>query len=279
MCTKCGRQLELIGKEKIKVENVTKEFQHGKNNKFYTKNWFMWLMMVVYPPIGIFFMWKFHDKMKKNTKIILTIAFSLFFILTVAVNRNKKVTIGSNSKSASNITKRNKANKIRVIDFSGMQENEISDWCKEKNLSCVFKKEYSDNITKGGFIKQSVKATEQIPEGSEIVVIYSLGNEPTEEQKSALKSTEFYIKTMHMSKQKTFDQLVSKYGEKFDSDTAKYAVDNIECDWNQNALETAKYYRSTMNMSKQRIYDQLISKYGDNFTKDEAKYAVNHLDD
>ena len=81
VCTKCGRQLELIGKEKIKVENVTKEFQHGKNNKFYTKNWFMWLMMVVYPPIGIFFMWKFHDKMKKNTKIILTSAFSLFFIL------------------------------------------------------------------------------------------------------------------------------------------------------------------------------------------------------
>lgn len=281
ICPKCGRQIKLIEKEKIQIENTVEEPQYDETSKFYSQVWFMWLMIIFFPPVGIFLMWKFHNEMNKNTKIALTVTFSLFFLIIIsAINSNKKTTTNNNSNSTSiNNTTSNKVNNIEVIDFSNMQENDISAWCKEKNLDCVFEKEYSDSIAKDGFIKQSVKATEQVPEGSKITVTYSLGKEPTAEQKSALKSAETYAKTMHMSKKKIYEQLTSQYGEKFDANAAQYAVDNIECDWNENALETAKNYRNTMSMSKQKIYDQLISNYGEKFTKDEAKYAIDHLDD
>lgn len=280
VCKKCGRQLKLIEKEKIQIENIMKESHYDETGEFYTQVWFMWLMAIILPPIGIFLMWKFHDEIKKNTKIILTVIFSSLFLIIISVaTSNKKTNDNNSSSNPTSTATNNQVNTVEIIDFSGMQEHEISTWCKERNLDCIFKKEYSNSIAKNNFIKQSIKATERVPEKSKITVTYSLGKEPTEEQKSALESAKTYAETMHMSKQKIYEQLTSKYGEKFDEDSAKYAVDNIEYDWNKNALETAKTYRNTMHMSKQKIYEQLTSKYGEKFTEDEAKYAIDHLND
>lgn len=99
------------------------------------------------------------------------------------------------------------------------------------------------------------------------------------EHKSALNKATMYAKTMHMSKQGVYDQLVSEYGEKFSADAAQYAIDNIKADWNANALVKAKTYQDTMNMSPSSIHDQLTSAYGEKFTKAEADYAIQHLND
>lgn len=97
------------------------------------------------------------------------------------------------------------------------------------------------------------------------------------EYKNALKKAEIYSKTMHMSKQAIYDQLVSEYGENFPAEAAQYAIDNIKADWNQNALKKAKTYQETMSMSNQAIYNQLISEYGEKFTTEEAQYAIDNL--
>ena len=97
------------------------------------------------------------------------------------------------------------------------------------------------------------------------------------EYKSALNKAMMYAKTMQMSKQGVYDQLVSEYGEKFSADAAKYAIDNMKVDWNANALAKAKTYQNTMNMSPSAIHDQLTSSYGEKFTKAEADYAIQHL--
>lgn len=97
------------------------------------------------------------------------------------------------------------------------------------------------------------------------------------EYKSALNKATMYAKTMHMSKQGVYDQLVSEYGEKFSADAAQYAIDNMKADWNANALAKAKTYQNTMNMSPSAIHDQLTSAYGEKFTKAEADYAIQHL--
>lgn len=99
---------------------------------------------------------------------------------------------------------------------------------------------------------------------------------PTE-YKSALKKAEIYDETMHMSKAGLYDQLVSEYGEKFSKEAARYAIDNIDADWNYNALKKAESYQETMAMSPSAIYDQLISDYGEKFTKQEAQYAIDNL--
>ena len=100
---------------------------------------------------------------------------------------------------------------------------------------------------------------------------------PTE-YKNALKKAYQYSSIMHMSKQGIYDQLTSEYGEGFPEDTAQYAVDNIDVDWEANALVKAKDYSDTMHMSKRGIFDQLISEYGEKFTEDEAQYAVNNVE-
>lgn len=279
VCPKCGRQLKVVKKEEISASEKSSEAKYDETSKFYTKAWFMWVMLIIFAPVGIFLMWKFHSEMKKNTKIILTVVFAILF-LTIAFGGNSDETTTNNDSSNSNSNTNTVSKvKVEVIDFSGMSESEILTWCKEKNLNCDFKREYSDTVAKDGYIKQSVNATEQVTEGSKITVTYSLGKEPTTEQKNALRKAESYAKTMYMSKQGIYDQLTSEYGEGFDKEAAQYAIDNIEWDWNANALAKAKSYRDTMSMSKNRIYDQLISQYGEKFTKEEAQYAIDHLDD
>ena len=272
VCPKCGRQLQTIKKEEVNTNSIDEK---DDNTKFYTQTWFMWVMLIFFAPVGIFFMWKFHPEMKKNTKIILTIIFVIFFLLVFSSSDNSETSTGSGNSDKPNVSEK----MVEIIDFSSMSESEILTWCNENNLNCNFKREYSDTLAKDAFIKQSVDATMQVNEGSKITITYSLGKEPTTEQKNALKKAESYAKLMHMSKKGIYDQLISEYGEGFDKESAQYAIDNLEWDWNANALEKAKSYRDTLHMSKKAIYDQLISEYGEQFTKSEAQYAIDHLED
>ena len=98
------------------------------------------------------------------------------------------------------------------------------------------------------------------------------------EYRSALKKAKSYSDNMHMSKAGIYDQLTSEYGEKFTSEAAQYAIDNVEADWNKNALEKAKSYQENMSMSPAAIRDQLTSEYGEKFTEEEADYAISHLE-
>ena len=97
------------------------------------------------------------------------------------------------------------------------------------------------------------------------------------EYRNALHKAENYSKMMHMSKQRIYDQLTSEYGEKFDSEAAQNAIDNLNADYNQNALKCGENYKKTMHMSKARIYDQLTSENGEKFTAEEAQYAIDHI--
>ena len=235
VCPKCGRQLKVVKKEEASSSEKSSETKYDESSKFYTKTWFMWVMLIFFAPVGIFLMWKFHPEMKKNTKIILTIVFAILF-LAIAFGGNSDETTTNNDSSNSNSNTNTVSKvKVEVIDFSGMSESEILTWCKEKNLNCDFKREYSDTVAKDGYIKQSVNATEQVTEGSKITVTYSLGKEPTTEQKNALRKAESYAKTMHMSKQGIYDQLTSDAGDKFSPEAAQYAVDNLKANYNENA--------------------------------------------
>lgn len=198
-----------------------------------------------------------------------------FWIIIVVI----LVIIACQGGNTDNSTSKNKKIEVVVVDFSSMNKAEIESWCETNKIKCNIKEEYSDTITKGLFISQSVETDKTIYQGDKITVTYSLGKEPSTEYKNALKKAESYSKNMHMSKQGIYNQLTSEYGEKFPADAAQYAIDNMEADWNNNALQKAKSYQNTMNMSKQRIYSQLISEYGEKFTKEEAQYAIDHLDD
>ena len=99
------------------------------------------------------------------------------------------------------------------------------------------------------------------------------------EYSAALEKAKSYNSWANMSKKRLYKQLTSKYGEKFQSDAAQYAIDHLNADYKSNALAKAKSYRKWFKNSKSAIYNQLVSPYGEEFTEEEANYAIQHLDD
>jgi len=95
------------------------------------------------------------------------------------------------------------------------------------------------------------------------------------EHRQALMMAEQYLKTMPFSKQGLYDQLTSEAGNKFPSEAAQYAVDNVKTDWKENAAKAAANYLKIMPMSKDELVEQLSSSAGDKYTLEEAQYGVN----
>ncbi len=271
VCPMCGRQVDVVNKKNEDAANTDKISVSTGKQKFYEQVWFMWVLLIIFAPIGIFFMWKFHPEMKKKIKIILTIVFAIFFLIIAFSGNNGSDSVSDYGKS--------KKIEVKVIDFSTMEKANIESWCSENKINCNITSQYSDTVEKGSFISQSVEANAKIYEDGRITIVFSLGKKPPIEYTNALKKAESYSRTLNMSKKGIYDQLISEYGEQFSVDAAQYAIDNIEADWNANALAKAKSYQSTLNMSKNAIYDQLISQHGEQFTKEEAQYAIDHLND
>lgn len=232
-----------------------------EKKKFYLQNWFMYLCLIVFAPLGIFILWKFHPEMKKSQRIILTVVFVIVFVIIYSG------LLGGGAEKV----------KVQVADFSTMTNAESDSWCDENKMDCRISTEYSDTVATGQLISQSIEKDKTVYQGDKIELVYSLGKEVSTEYKNALTKAGQYSEIMHMSKQGIYDQLVSDYGEQFPADAAQYAIDNLQADWNANALAKGKEYASTMHMSKQGVYDQLVSSYGEKFTAEEAQYAIDNL--
>ncbi len=192
------------------------------------------------------------------------------------------ISIGNSSNNTTLPTgsyEKNAAVEVTIADFNTMTRDEAKIWLDNNKINGKITDDYSNTVSKGSLVSQSISANTVAHEGDNITLVYSLGKKPTTEEKNALKKAESYSQTMHMSKAKIYEQLTSEYGEGFTAEAAQYAIDNIQADWNANALSKAKSYQTTMSMSKSAIYKQLTSEYGEGFTAEEAQYAIDHLDD
>lgn len=178
--------------------------------------------------------------------------------------------------TSNNNYEKNNSVEVTIVDFSTMSKEETKTWMDTNKLNGKITEEYSNDIPKGNFVSQSISANTVVHQGDKITIVYSLGKEPTTEEKNALKKAETYSDTLHMSKQGIYNQLTSSV-EGFTKEAAQYAIDNIEADWNKNALEKAKSYQTSMSMSSKAIYNQLTSSV-EGFTKSEAQYAIDNLD-
>ncbi len=56
-----------------------------QKEKFYKKLWFMWLLIVFLPPIGIIFMWVTKKEMKAGKKVLITIVGLLWWLICSAI--------------------------------------------------------------------------------------------------------------------------------------------------------------------------------------------------
>ena len=63
-----------------------------EKKRFYQKKWFLWLWLIVLPPVGIILLWTVHKTMKKKIKVILSVVFALWFIISIGTNNNSSNT-------------------------------------------------------------------------------------------------------------------------------------------------------------------------------------------
>lgn len=158
--------------------------------------------------------------------------------------------------------------KITIIDFSDMSFEEINTWCTDNNLVCIKSTDFSDNISTGSFISQSVTFGEQVPEGKQLQVIYSKGSKPTTGQSNALKSAESYLKFSSFSYKGLVGQLEF---EGYPSDDIQWVMNNIEVDWFDQAFKSAKSYLKFSSFSLDSLIGQLEFE---GFTKEEATFGA-----
>lgn len=93
----------------------------------------------------------------------------------------------------------------------------------------------------------------------------------TVSQKNAVRKAEMYLKTMAFSRDGLVQQLEF---EKYPTEDAIYAVDNITVDWNEQAAKKAKQYLDSMPFSRDDLIRQLEFE---KFTNEQAVYGVSKV--
>ena len=96
-----------------------------KNNKFYNSNWFMWLTLIFFAPVGIFLMWK-NNRFNKPLRSILSVVFAFIFIVAVTTDPAETSTGNTENKNivASDMAKQNDSteeNKPKETDIKSSE--------------------------------------------------------------------------------------------------------------------------------------------------------------
>lgn len=96
-------------------------------------------------------------------------------------------------------------------------------------------------------------------------------DDTTVSQKNALRSAETYLSFTGMSESGLEKQLIA---EGYPKEDAKWAVKEVDADWNEQAVKSAETYLKVTSLSHKRLVEQLT--YG-GFTKKQAEYAASEV--
>lgn len=58
-----------------------------EKKKFYQAKWFLWLWLILFPPVGIILLWVCHKEMKQVSRVILSVVFVIWFIILMAATQ------------------------------------------------------------------------------------------------------------------------------------------------------------------------------------------------
>jgi len=101
------------------------------NQKFYEKDWFLWVCLIFIAPVGIFLLWK-NGKFNKKIRIALTAVFCIWFIVALAT--------GGKTKTPQDTTTANKP-EVKQTETTEKKETPKKEW-KPKELAELGKPYY-----------------------------------------------------------------------------------------------------------------------------------------
>lgn len=189
--------------------------------RWYQKNWFMWLIMVIFFPIGLFLLWK-YSSYKKSTKAIITIV--IIGLIAISGSNPKNQTTNSSTTAQQTQTKPSDAEK-KLDAAPKKEEVKVS----QENKNALKKAEMYGNtmhMSKAGIYYQ---LTSDFGEKfSKEAAQYAINNAKIDYKKQALAKAKLYQEQQAMSKNAIFTQLTSDAGEKFTEEEAQYAISNLD---------------------------------------------------
>ncbi|MCH4414289.1 hypothetical protein [Staphylococcus haemolyticus] len=114
-----------------------------EKTSFYKKDWFIFLSLIFFFPLGVFLMWR-YTSFKKSTKIIISFVFAILFVLAIILpdsdsdeesnnstqkyetkESNKVETTASNTKEDTKINKENNSNNTNVSIVDNNEDQSI----------------------------------------------------------------------------------------------------------------------------------------------------------
>lgn len=100
-----------------------------------------------------------------------------------------------------------------------------------------------------------------------------------EEYKKALETAQKHADcSQSYSKHSLYNMLTNKeYGDKFSSEAAKYAVENVKVNWKENAYYNAKSYKKYGDETNAEIEEYMRNMDSNKFSKEEIDYAMEKL--
>jgi hypothetical protein len=189
--------------------------------RWYKKNWFMWLIMVIFFPIGLFLLWK-YSSYKKSTKAIITIA----IVGLIAISGSNPKNQTTNSSTTIQQTQTKPTDTEKKLD-SAPKKEEVK--VSQENKNALKKAEMYGNtmhMSKAGIYYQ---LTSDFGEKfSKEAAQYAINNAKIDYKKQALAKAKLYQEQQAMSKNAIFTQLTSDAGEKFTEEEAQYAINNLD---------------------------------------------------
>lgn len=145
--------------------------------------------------------------------------------------------------------------------FSGVTEDAINDFSYYEEFDAN-DYDYNDADDYNYDYNIEEEATQETTSAS------SSDSSLTLEQQNAIRSVESYLSFTSFSRTGLIDQL--EY-EGYSTETATFAVDNYNIDWNEQAAKKAQEYLDFSSFSRDELIDQL--EY-EGFTAEQAEYGV-----
>ena len=154
-----------------------------EKTRFYKAKWFLWIWLVLFPPIGIILLWTCHKGMKKNSRIILSVVFAIWFaILMTAINGDSATTTtaGTNPPSSTSV--------VDTVGSSEPEQEASESTQKPNEMPCnsffseIVKNAYGEipwgEGTENGIVIESDYSVES--QSGTVVISYTLMDAPHE---------------------------------------------------------------------------------------------------
>lgn len=204
----------------------------AKKERWYQTTWFMWVMLVLFFPVGLFLMWK-YKKHNLNARLIIT---AFFVLLMLGMPGTDKNTVKNDSAQQPTIT--TEQAKPEVV-AEGTTETELeAEPEPPKKEEPVIPTEYKNALRKARaygetqfMSKQRIHnqlTSEYGEQFSAAAADYAVNNVQLDYKRNALRKAKSYQQQQSMSKQRIYKQLTSQYGEQFTAEEAQYAIDNLD---------------------------------------------------